>query len=161
MLSSSKTDENAYFSLRKNKSILLHLPFKNDIYTSIVIDNIYPVYNSIRMTDSGGKNKRRKMREEKTISPQGETHIAIEKKKARSLRNTSWWRRKIAVGICYYCGRKFKPQELTMDHRIPLSRGGTSERFNIVPACKECNTKKKYLLPPEWDEYIHSLAKTQ
>ena len=44
-----------------------------------------------------------------------------------------------------------------MDHKIPLSRGGTSDRINIVPACKECNNKKKYLLPWEWEEYLKSL----
>ena len=46
-----------------------------------------------------------------------------------------------------------------MDHKIPLSRGGTSDRINIVPACKECNTKKKYLLPWEWEEYLKTLKK--
>ena len=40
-------------------------------------------------------------------------------------------------GVCYYCGRRVKPEELTMDHKIPLSRGGTSDRSNIVPACKD------------------------
>lgn len=44
-----------------------------------------------------------------------------------------------------------------MDHHIPLSRGGTSERENLVPACKDCNTRKKYLLPHEWDEYLERL----
>jgi hypothetical protein len=28
---------------------------------------------------------------------------------------------------------------------------------NVVPACKECNTKKKYLLPLEWEEYLNCL----
>jgi len=86
-----------------------------------------------------------------------EEHIKREKAKARKLRKTKWWRKKIAKGICYYCGRKVPPQELTMDHKIPLSRGGTSDRFNIVPACKECNNKKKYLLPWEWEEYVKKL----
>jgi hypothetical protein len=26
-----------------------------------------------------------------------------------------------------------------------------------VPACKECNNRKKYLLPIEWDEYLSSM----
>jgi 5-methylcytosine-specific restriction endonuclease McrA len=47
-----------------------------------------------------------------------------------------------------------------MDHVVPLSRGGKSKKGNIVPACKECNSKKKYLLPIEWEEYIESLAKS-
>jgi 5-methylcytosine-specific restriction protein A len=29
-----------------------------------------------------------------------------------------------------------------MDHLIPIARGGKSERRNVVPSCKECNTKK-------------------
>ncbi|MCJ7481978.1 MAG: HNH endonuclease [Thermodesulfovibrionales bacterium] len=38
-------------------------------------------------------------------------------------------------------------------------RGGKSSKGNVVPACKECNTKKKYLLPIEWEEYRESLIK--
>lgn len=77
------------------------------------------------------------------------------------MRKTPWWRKKISSGICHYCRRKFNPDELTMDHIIPLSRGGRSERINLVPACKECNNKKKYLLPLEWEEYTNSLKKSE
>lgn len=89
-----------------------------------------------------------------------EIHIKREKQKARELRHSSWWKNKIASGICYYCGRKFKPSELTMDHVMPLSRGGHSEKINIVACCKECNTKKKSLLPVEWEEYIQNIKKS-
>ncbi|MGL4370273.1 MAG: HNH endonuclease [Spirochaetota bacterium] len=82
-----------------------------------------------------------------------------EKNRARDLRQTSWWRQRIAKGVCYYCGRQFCPDDLTMDHLIPLSRGGRSERSNIVPSCKECNNKKKYLLPSEWTEYVEHIQK--
>jgi len=44
-----------------------------------------------------------------------------------------------------------------MDHRIPLAQGGVSEKWNLVPACKECNQKKKYLLPWEWEDYLRAL----
>jgi len=80
-----------------------------------------------------------------------------EKNIARELRDSSWWKSKIASGKCYYCGGIFKPSELTMDHKIPISRGGISEKMNIVPACKECNNKKKYMLPIEWEEYMNKL----
>jgi len=86
-----------------------------------------------------------------------EQAIKKEKARARDLRGTSWWKNKIAAGICYYCGRKFPAKELTMDHLIPLARGGTSSKGNIVAACKECNTRKKTLLPMEWEEYMTSL----
>jgi 5-methylcytosine-specific restriction protein A len=83
--------------------------------------------------------------------------ISSEKRKARELRHSSWWKRKIADGKCCYCGNTLQPSELTMDHKIPLARGGRSEKINLVPCCKECNTKKKYMLPVEWDEYVEKL----
>ncbi len=88
-----------------------------------------------------------------------EDDIKKEKEKARKLRKTKWWRRKISKGICYYCNEKVGSKNLTMDHIIPLSRGGKSIKENIVPACKECNNKKKYLLPVEWEEYLNRLRK--
>lgn len=86
-----------------------------------------------------------------------EEHIKKERQKARVLRNSPWWKRKREKGICHFCGRSFKPAELTMEHLIPLARGGRSVKENLVPACKECNTKKKHLLPIEWEEYLKSL----
>jgi 5-methylcytosine-specific restriction endonuclease McrA len=74
-------------------------------------------------------------------------HISREKAKARDLRKSQWWKNEIAKGICHYCGRTFKPKELTMDHIVPISRGGKSTKGNIVPCCKECNSKKTYMTP--------------
>lgn len=71
-------------------------------------------------------------------------HVAREKEKARELRKSQWWKNKIAAGICYYCQKQFSPQELTMDHIVPLSRGGRSTKGNVVPCCKKCNIEKKY-----------------
>jgi len=88
-----------------------------------------------------------------------EDHVRREKAKAREIRASQWWKRKRSTGICYYCGKKFKPAELTMDHLIPVTRGGKSVQGNLVPACKECNNKKKYLLPIEWEEYLDALTK--
>jgi 5-methylcytosine-specific restriction endonuclease McrA len=77
--------------------------------------------------------------------------IQREKNKARELRRSEWWRRKRAAGVCHYCQRRFPPAELTMDHLIPLVRGGKSTKGNLVPACKACNNRKKYALPWEWE----------
>ena len=88
---------------------------------------------------------------ENTIS---ESEIKREKEKARRLRQSAWWMRKIQKGVCYYCRREVGRTNLTMDHVVPLSRGGRSRKGNIVAACKECNNKKKYLLPIEWEEYL-------
>jgi 5-methylcytosine-specific restriction enzyme A len=93
------------------------------------------------------------------ISDTTEEEIKKEKIKAQRLRKSQWWKRKCAEGVCYFCGSKINPKDLTMEHVIPLIRGGKSSKGNVVPACKECNTKKKYLLPIEWEEYRKSLLK--
>lgn len=87
-----------------------------------------------------------------------EKDLKKEKEKARRLRKTSWWSNRIQKGTCYYCGKEVGRAGLTMDHVVPVSRGGKSKKGNIVPACKDCNSKKKYLLPIEWDEYLNSLS---
>jgi len=87
-----------------------------------------------------------------------EEEIKREKSKARELRKSQWWKRKCAEGICYFCKRKVPTKELTMEHIVPIIRGGKSTKGNVVPACKECNNKKKYLLPIEWEEYLSRLS---
>jgi 5-methylcytosine-specific restriction enzyme A len=78
-----------------------------------------------------------------------ENQIKRERAKAREIRKKSWWKNKIGQGICYYCKQKFEPSTLTMDHIVPISRGGKSKKGNVVPCCKECNNNKKYLTPAE------------
>ena len=41
---------------------------------------------------------------------------------------------------CAYCLRS--DVDLSVDHLIPVSRGGHHTRDNVVPACKPCNSKK-------------------
>jgi 5-methylcytosine-specific restriction endonuclease McrA len=43
---------------------------------------------------------------------------------------------------CAYCGRAGDADSLTIDHVVPLSRGGAHEAANIVPACSACNARK-------------------
>ena len=93
------------------------------------------------------------------ISDVSDDEIRKEKAKAQTLRKSQWWKRKCSEGVCYFCGKKFHPKELTMEHVVPLIRGGKSSKGNIVPACKECNNKKKYLLPIEWGDYLKHLQK--
>jgi 5-methylcytosine-specific restriction protein A len=88
----------------------------------------------------------------------GDEEIRREKARARELRATQWWKRKLAAGRCGYCGQATPPRELTMDHRVPLVRGGRSTRGNVVPACRACNAAKKYLLPIEWEAHLARLA---
>jgi len=76
-------------------------------------------------------------------------HIAREKKKARELRKSQWWQQQLQKGVCHYCGKSFAVEDLTMDHVLPIVRGGKSSKGNIVACCKQCNNDKKYLTPAE------------
>jgi 5-methylcytosine-specific restriction endonuclease McrA len=87
-----------------------------------------------------------------------EEEIKRERNKARDLRKTRWWKQRLARGTCHYCGRRFSPYELTMDHIVPVIRGGKTTKGNLAAVCKECNNKKRYLLPMEWKEYLSGFA---
>lgn len=56
------------------------------------------------------------------------------------------WRDK---NTCQYCKSKFHYSDLTMDHVVPKSKGGTKTWSNIVASCKPCNSKKKNRTPKE------------
>lgn len=50
---------------------------------------------------------------------------------------------------CQYCGKQPGPEELTIDHVLPRSRGGTSTWENCLLACVECNKRKADKTPEE------------
>lgn len=83
-----------------------------------------------------------------------EEEIRREREKARELRRSQWWKNRLGKGVCHYCGGKFPAAELSMDHVVPVIRGGKSARGNVVPCCKDCNNRKKHMLPIEWEEYL-------
>lgn len=78
-----------------------------------------------------------------------EEQVRRERQKARELRASQWWKRKRGAGLCHHCGGKFPPAELTMDHLVPIIRGGKSTRGNLVASCKPCNAARKHRLPFE------------
>jgi 5-methylcytosine-specific restriction endonuclease McrA len=65
----------------------------------------------------------------------------------RDLTPAQWKDIKAAYKFCCaYCGQK--RERLTMDHVVPLVKGGAHTAANIVPACARCNSKKKEFDPP-------------
>ena len=66
-----------------------------------------------------------------------------------SLTASQWAAIKVAYRHrCAYCGTKeSKRHPITMDHVIPLSKGGGTTPDNIVPACRSCNSAKKDRAP--------------
>jgi 5-methylcytosine-specific restriction endonuclease McrA len=43
---------------------------------------------------------------------------------------------------CVYCGERFEPAALTVDHVQPRMRGGDWSGGNLVTACCACNARK-------------------
>jgi 5-methylcytosine-specific restriction endonuclease McrA len=44
--------------------------------------------------------------------------------------------------VCPYCKKKMGAAEKTLDHIIPLSKGGMHAWYNVLVCCGGCNTKK-------------------
>jgi 5-methylcytosine-specific restriction endonuclease McrA len=62
--------------------------------------------------------------------------------------NTRAWLLKVYGPICAYCGSKFSPRVMTLDHVAPR-RGQTAydRRDNLVIACPGCNAAKRDMAP--------------
>lgn len=49
---------------------------------------------------------------------------------------------------CYYCADR--PTALEQEHKLPLIKGGSNTKANIVPACLRCNRSKQDQPWPRW-----------
>lgn len=56
---------------------------------------------------------------------------------------------------CACCGAKLTLEHFTIDHVIPLSRGGKNEYENMVPLCFVCNKQKGSLIYYPGDYYTY------
>lgn len=54
-------------------------------------------------------------------------------------------------GLCFWCGHKVDNQSL--DHLVPKSRGGSSDKANKAVCCAKCNAEKGFRLPSEYVRY--------
>lgn len=70
---------------------------------------------------------------------------------------------------CFYCGkvmdftpasnRIFKDDHATLEHVIPLSKGGNHSWDNVVLACRRCNLMKNNKSVKEFEEYLSLFEK--
>lgn len=66
------------------------------------------------------------------------------------------WRIEYFGWHCVYCKKHLEERTVTLDHQIPISRGGTDWPSNLVPACKSCNSSKQDKPLAVWLRERHS-----
>lgn len=57
-------------------------------------------------------------------------------------------------GRCACCGKPLDVHTMTVDHVIPLSKGGTNETSNLVALCEDCNVQKGNMVVDPEDIYV-------
>jgi len=105
-------------------------------------------------------DKIKKTREKYMASEHAKALAGVRRTKRRALRlgcegshtAQEWLDKKAQYGFrCAYCHRKLK--RLTKDHIVPLSKNGTNYIYNIVPACKRCNSSKSAKDILAWEKF--------
>lgn len=64
------------------------------------------------------------------------------RKKRKNTNSTLHEKIKKLYNTCFYCGEQLEEDEKTIDHIIPLSKGGADKEYNLCVACEDCNNKK-------------------
>ena len=92
------------------------------------------------------------------------------KEKLRALRWNYKARKKLAVGthtgddiidivkqqnnLCFWCKTKLKSMHI--DHYIPLSKGGSNNKTNLVASCSSCNISKRDKMPEDFIKWMEA-----
>jgi hypothetical protein len=61
--------------------------------------------------------------------------------------------------LCHLCGRKIildlkSPWRLSLDHVLPMARGGSNTVDNVLPAHRRCNQSRLDMTVTEFDEWL-------
>lgn len=62
---------------------------------------------------------------------------------------------------CPYCKEVIQLKDISLDHVIPLSRGGKAHMSNLQPTCFKCNRTKGALTGTEFSELLNFLSKKE
>ena len=60
-------------------------------------------------------------------------------------------------GHCYLCGELVKFNSFEVDHKIPLSKGGTDDISNLYCSCHKCNKIKRNIYYEDFMERISQI----
>ena len=75
-----------------------------------------------------------------SLRPQVAAHVAAKKAMRRAALRDCGQR-------CVYCAERLDHRTATLDHVVPLARGGAYDPGNLVTACGPCNRLKCDMLP--------------
>jgi 5-methylcytosine-specific restriction endonuclease McrA len=99
-----------------------------------------------------------------SISSLEKAWVALMAYKSQREANSSKWkqiRKRIIArdqGICAYCGVE---NATTVDHVLPVARGGDDSEANLVCACVKCNTSKGKKMPFDFFEPVSTTKLTR
>lgn len=60
---------------------------------------------------------------------------------------------------CWYCGKKLRKEDVTMDHLYPQDLGGPTISNNLAPTCSECNNRKGNLTEAQYRNLLKAPEK--
>ena len=69
--------------------------------------------------------------------------------------------RKKSGGLCSHCGKEiYAGYTMTVDHFIPLFKGGSNRQINLIPLCEDCNKEKdSKIYPISYCKYLKDKPK--
>ena len=76
------------------------------------------------------------------LNSQHLVRIGAQRARVRTLKNTRWWKLKLQRALCDYCQKPTPASLLTLDHIVPLARGGDTRPGNCAASCHACNALK-------------------
>jgi hypothetical protein len=94
--------------------------------------------------------------EPKIIKEEIKNGIAKKRTRAKASRENSRMRFEVIERhgfTCHICSKPIHYTDFSIDHIIPISRGGTQDLDNLLPAHKVCNSQKSNKLPIKGGNY--------
>lgn len=105
---------------------------------------VYNKKNSIKLVK---KNKKKTIQLEDGTVVEKSEHISFNKTTRKQVYRKS-------EGHCMLCGKFVDYEDFTVDHIVPLAKGGTNDISNLQCTCKRCNTIKQDIMPDELVEVL-------
>lgn len=63
-------------------------------------------------------------------------------------------------GHCAYCGKKIDFDDMTIDHILATSKGGSNDLANTIPSCQLCNNQKADRTIEEFRTFLENIKET-